>query len=190
MSGRMELMNAVGTSLLSPMVLCFLLGLLAAVIKSDLKFPDGMYQVLTIYLLLAIGIRGGAKLSAANLDNFWMPAAAAVALGVMTPVWCFAILKRMGGFDTANAAAIAGHYGSVSAVTFSEGLAFLDTLHVAHEGFMPSMLAIMEVPGIMVAIVLARRAAGSEKRGSVASPGLPSALHRFGHWLVSTARIT
>lgn len=159
----MELIHALATSLLSPMVLCFGLGILAAAVKSDLKMPEGMYQALTVYLLLAIGIRGGTKLSGTPLDGFWGPAGAAVALCVVTPFWCYWILKRIGKFDIPNAAAIAAHYGSVSAVTFSEALAFLDNLKIAHEGFMPSMLAIMEIPAIMIAIFIARRA--SDKGG-------------------------
>ncbi|GBF48552.1 sodium bicarbonate cotransporter; membrane protein [Leptospira ryugenii] len=125
-------------------------------IKSDLKFPDGMYTGLTIYLLLAIGMKGGVKLSQTPLETFYKPAFAAMYLCISIPVIAYFLLTKLGKYDMKNAAALAAHYGSVSAVTFSEALAFLDTLQITYEGFMPSLLAIMEVPAILVALMLVK----------------------------------
>jgi hypothetical protein len=143
-------------SFLSPMVLMFILGIVATVLKSDLKFPDELYLALTIYLLIAIGLKGGYKLTQSTFSEFWKPGVAALVLGVMIPVWSYFILKKFGKFGVADAAAIAAHYGSVSAVTFAEALAFHDNMHLPFEGFMPSLLTIMEVPAIIIAIFIAR----------------------------------
>lgn len=143
-------------SILSPMVLAFLLGIIASRLKSDLKFPDSLYQSLTIYLLIAIGLKGGYKLSLATFEEVALPAAAAIALCCMIPLWTYAIMRKAGKFSVPNAAALAAHYGSVSAVTFSAALAFHEGLGISFEGFMPSMLAMMEIPAILIAIALAR----------------------------------
>ncbi|MBC8042255.1 MAG: sodium-dependent bicarbonate transport family permease [Rhizobacter sp.] len=143
-------------SLLSPMVLAFVLGIIATLVKSDLKFPEELYTALTIYLLVAIGLKGGYKLSLSTFAEFWKPGMAAVLIGVSIPVWSYFILRYLGKFDVANAAALAAHYGSVSAVTFSEALAFHDNLKLTYEGYMPSLLTILEVPAILIAIFIAR----------------------------------
>ncbi|TGL62540.1 sodium-dependent bicarbonate transport family permease [Leptospira jelokensis] len=150
----MDILHALVANLQTPMFLAFLLGIIATLIKSDLKFPDGMYAGLTIYLLFAIGLKGGVKLSNTTLLEFYRPALAALILCVTIPLIAFGLLTKFGKYDKANAAALAAHYGSVSAVTFSEALAFLDSLQISYEGFMPSLLAIMEVPAILVALLL------------------------------------
>lgn len=144
------------TSLLSPMVLAFLLGITAARVKSDLKFPEALYQSLTIYLLIAIGMKGGYKLSLASFDEVILPATVAIGLCCTIPLWTYWIMKRIGKFNVANAAALAAHYGSVSAVTFSAAIAFHETLGISFEEYMPSMLAMMEIPAILIGISLAR----------------------------------
>lgn len=144
------------TSLLSPMVLSFGLGVIAARLKSDLKFPDSLYTSLTIYLMVAIGMKGGYKLSVTPLPDFLFPASAAILLSAAIPLWSYWIMRRAGGFSRYDSAALAAHYGSVSAVTFSAAIAFQDGSNVQHEGFMPGLLAIMEIPAILVAIMLTR----------------------------------
>lgn len=144
------------TSILSPMVLAFLLGIIASRVKSDLKFPDSLYQSLTIYLLIAIGLKGGYKLSLATFSEVYQPALVAIGLCCTIPLWTYWLMRKMGKFDIYNSAALAAHYGSVSAVTFSAALAFHETLGISFEGFMPSMLAMMEIPAILIGISLAR----------------------------------
>ncbi|PJZ36421.1 sodium-dependent bicarbonate transport family permease [Leptospira levettii] len=152
----MDILHALVANLQTPMFLAFLLGIIATIIKSDLKFPDGMYTGLTIYLLFAIGLKGGVKLSNTTLVEFYKPAMAALLLCISIPLIAYGLLTKFGKYDKANAAALAAHYGSVSAVTFSEALAFLDSLQITYEGFMPSMLAIMEIPAILVALLLVK----------------------------------
>lgn len=153
----MELLQSLSTSLLSPMVLAFALGLFATLVKSDLRFPDELYTALTIYLLFAIGLKGGMKLDGMSLSVVGGPLLAAVTLSAVIPVWCFFLLKNMVRLDATNAGAIAAHYGSVSAVTFSAVLAFLEIGKVPVEGFVPALLAVMEAPAIIVAIYLAMK---------------------------------
>jgi uncharacterized protein len=120
----MEILQSLCASLLSPMVLAFALGLFATFVKSDLKFPDELYAALTIYLLFSIGLKGGMKLSGTSLSVVGLPLLAAVSLSAVIPIWCYLLLKKGVGLDSVNAGAIAAHYGSVSAVTFSAVLAF------------------------------------------------------------------
>ncbi len=153
-------------SLLSPMVLAFVLGITAARIKSDLKFPESLYQSLTMFLLIAIGIKGGYKLSLATFSEVIGPASVAVGLCCTIPLWTYWFMRKLGKFDPFNAAALAAHYGSVSAVTFSAALAYLETIGVSFEGFMPSMLAIMEVPAILIGVSLARMNSQTNLQGN------------------------
>ncbi len=152
----MDALELARANLLSPMVLAFALGVAATLLKSDLKLPDALYDTLSVYLLLAIGLKGGAELSVTPLRAVLGPALATLALGVGIPLWCYAILRRLGRFGVADAAALAAHYGSVSAVTFIACLGFLDRAGVAYEGFMPALVALLEAPAIVVALGLAR----------------------------------
>ncbi len=162
----MELEAILG-NLLSPMILAFLLGVIATLLKSDLKFPEELYLSLTIYLLIAIGLKGGYKLSLVPFTDFYKPLGFALLLGTLIPIWSFMILRFLGKFDVPNAAAIAAHYGSVSAATFSATLAFLDAHKTTYEGFMPGLLAVLEVPAILIAIFLAKLLDKSAKTGSL-----------------------
>lgn len=150
------MLDSLINSLLSPMVLAFLLGILATIVKSDLKFPDGFYISLTIYLLFAIGLKGGVKLREVSFGEAIFPILAAITLCVSIPIWVFYFLKNVFKLDISNSAALAIHYGSVSAVTFSECIAFLDLMKIEYEKYSPSLLAIMEVPAILLGIFLAR----------------------------------
>lgn len=154
----MDAVELLRANLLSPVVLAFVLGLVATWVKSDLKLPEALYQALSIYLLLAIGIKGGVELSHTPFAEMALPALGALAIGVATPLWCIAILRGLGKFDLANSAAIAAHYGSVSAVTFLAATSFLDAAKEPYEGFVPTLVALLEVPAIVVALLVARRA--------------------------------
>ena len=153
----MEFVQSLAASLLSPMVLAFALGIFAALVKSDLKFPDELYTALTIYLLFAIGLKGGMKLEGMSLSVVGGPLLCAIGLSCVIPIWSFYILKSFVRLDSTTAGAIAAHYGSVSAVTFSAVLAFLETSKTPVEGFAPALLAVMEAPAIIVAVFLAMR---------------------------------
>ncbi|MGB3543106.1 sodium-dependent bicarbonate transport family permease [Rubrivirga sp.] len=143
------------SSLLSPVVLAFVLGALAVAIKSDLEIPEPLYQALSIYLLLAIGLKGGVALSETPMAEVAGPFLGTLALGVLTPLTAYTVLRRLGKMDRTNAAALAAHYGSVSAVTFIAAQAVVAFAGSPSEGFMPALVAVLEVPAIIVGLMIA-----------------------------------
>jgi hypothetical protein len=143
-------------NLIDPTVLFFLVGILAGVFRTDLRLPEAIYEILSIYLLLAIGLKGGVQLSTVKISTVVVPSAAAIGLGLIIPVIAYIILRRLGKFNRTDAAAIAAHYGSVSAVTFAVVLTYLDRLHVPYEEFTTVLLVLMEIPAIAVGILIAR----------------------------------
>lgn len=145
------------------MILAFALGALATVAGSDLRLPASAAAVLSYYLLFAIGLKGGVSLATASPADLVLPVLATLALGVITPVIAFVIARRALPVGRVDAGALAAHYGSVSAVTFASAVTLLDGTGVQVEGFAPALLAMLEVPGIIVALVLA---AGLGSRGS------------------------
>ncbi len=147
-------METIANNLLSPIVLAFVLGVIAALIKSDLEFPEPMYAALSIYLLLAIGLKGGIALSETQLDTVIRPAAATIGLGILTPIVAYVVLRLLGRIDSTNAAAIAAHYGSVSFVTFVAAQTFAENAGYATEGYLPALVALLEVPAIVVAMLI------------------------------------
>jgi hypothetical protein len=144
-------------SLLSIPVLMFLLGLIAASLKADLRLPDAIYQAITIYLLLAIGMKGGIALRDATIQEAFGPVLLAMALGVVIPLAAFGALRVLTPLGPVDRGAMAAHYGSTSLVTFTAAIVFLETIAIPFEGFTVTLLAILEVPGIVVGLVLARR---------------------------------
>lgn len=156
----METLELVRLNLLSPMVLAFALGIVATLIRSDLRLPDVVYTALSIYLLLAIGLKGGVALVGTSFGAFVLPAAATVLAGILIPLWTYPIARRVGRWGVEDAAALAAHYGSVSVVTFVAAQAFLDRAGVPYEGFLPALVALLEVPAILVGLLLAQRARG------------------------------
>ncbi len=158
----MSILELLQINLLSPMVLAFVLGIIATLARSDLKIPDELYATLSIYLLLAIGLKGGVALSETSLADFWAPALATIALGLITPVIAYVAARRLGKLSIADAAALAAHYGSVSAVTFAAAQTFLDTVGIRYEGFMPALVALLEVPAIVLALLIAQMAGGNQ----------------------------
>ncbi|MFN0241989.1 MAG: sodium-dependent bicarbonate transport family permease [Planctomycetota bacterium] len=154
----MDTLDLVRLNLLSPMVLGFVLGVVAALVKSDLKLPEALHAGLSTYLLLAIGLKGGAELAKVPLAEVLTPLIVTLLVGLLSPIWCYGVLRGMGKLSVADAAAMAAHYGSVSVVTFTACGTFLDAAGVAYEGFMSALVAFLEVPAIVVAIYIARRA--------------------------------
>lgn len=145
------------SNLLSPMVLAFVLGFVAILVKSDLKLPDGLYASLSIYLLFAIGLKGGVALSQAPLSDLWGPALATLVISIVTPTLAYNVCRRLGKLDRTNSAAMAAHYGSVSAVTFIAATTFAQMQGLNPEGFLPALVAILEVPAILLALWLVLR---------------------------------
>ncbi len=138
-----------------PIVLFFLLGLLARLVRSDLKLPDGLYDILSFYLLLAIGLKGGVELSRQPLGELLPEVAGCLALGAAIPFILVPVLRGL-GFNRADSASLAGHYGSVSVVTFAVSAAYVQKSGLALEPHAALWVALMEAPGLVTAIFLAR----------------------------------
>lgn len=145
---------------LDPVVLFFLLGVFARLLKSDLRLPEAMYEGLSIYLLLAIGLKGGVELSKHPIGPLLPQVGGVMLLGVLLPLIAYPVLRGLGRLPKPDAASIAAHYGSVSMVTFAVATAFLVDRGVAHEEYMPLFVVLLEVPGIMVGILIAKLGAG------------------------------
>ncbi len=146
---------------LDVVVFFFLLGVFARLVGSDLRLPEALYETLAIYLLLAIGLKGGIELSKQPLAALAPQVAACMALGFAIPFALYPLLRalKLGGAD---AASVAAHYGSVSVVTFAVATAALARQGIAHESHAALWVAVMEAPGIVAGILLARRAAAAE----------------------------
>jgi len=155
----MDFFQALSSNLLSPAVLFFALGLIAAVAKSDLKFPEALYVALTIYLLTALGFKGGVAVNEAGIAAVLLPALAAMLLGALIPLWTYPVLRFGGRLSAVDAAAVAAHYGSVSAVTFIAATNYLKGIAQPYENYASAFLAVMESPAIVVGVLLGKLAA-------------------------------
>jgi hypothetical protein len=147
-------------NLLSAPVLFFFLGILAVILGSDLEIPSPLPKLFSLYLLLAIGFKGGVELSHSGLGQMVLfTIAAAILMSLLVPLSSFLLLRSRLSAD--NAAAIAAAYGSISAVTFITAQSFLTALKVPYDGFMVAALALMESPAIVVGVVMAKIAASN-----------------------------
>jgi hypothetical protein len=147
-------------NLLSPPVLFFFLGALAVAVRSDLEVPQPIPKLLSLYLLLSIGFKGGVELRESGDDGGALTALlAATLMSIVVPLYAFAFLRRR--LDVNNAAALAAAYGSVSAVTFITASAFLRRIGVPFGGYMVACLALMESPAIVIGVMLARMQRGA-----------------------------
>ncbi len=138
-----------------PIVLFFLLGLLARLVRSDLRLPEGLYDILAFYLLLAIGLKGGAELSGQPIAEVGPQVLACVGLGLAIPFLLVPVLRLL-GFNRADSASLAGHYASVSVVTFAVALSQVQKQGIPVESHAALWVALMEAPGLVTAIFLAR----------------------------------
>jgi uncharacterized protein len=137
-----------------PLIGFFALGVLARLVRSDLKLPGALYETLSVVLLLAIGIKGGLELARQPIADLILPVLLVVLLGVVITLLAFTLLRWR--FDRANAAAIAAHYGSVSVVTFAVASSYLMARGIAFEAHAPLFLVVLELPALIVGILLAR----------------------------------
>ena len=142
-------------NLTSPPVLAFVLGALAVILRSDLRLPDPIHTWISTYLLLAIGLKGGHSLKGSDISSLTKPALLTIAFGIAIPVIVFFVTTKLLKLNAPDAGSIAAHYGSVSVVTFTAAMIFAIEADFITEPFMTSLVAILEVPGIVVALVLA-----------------------------------
>ena len=169
-------LSLVASNILNPPVLAFFMGMLAIFLKSDLEIPAPIPKLFSLYLLFAIGFKGGVELSRSGFNQqVGLTILAAMLMSALVPVYTFFILKIK--LDSYNAAAIAATYGSISAVTFITATSFLKEQGIDFDGYMVAALALMESPAIIVGLILVSIFGGEEgKRDIVWSEVLQEAF--------------
>jgi len=154
--------NLVIQNALSPPILFFFLGAIAYALRSDFEIPAPLPKLFSLYLLLAIGFKGGIELQKSDLSQPVIPTVlAAILMSLFIPLICFVILRFK--FDVFNSAAISAAYGSISAVTFITAESFLESQNIPFDGFMVAALALMESPAIIIGLLLVKYAASKDR---------------------------
>jgi uncharacterized protein len=142
---------------LDPVVLFFILGVVGGLLKSDLELPKAFLEALTIFLLLALGLKGGVAISKSDPTQLIVPSIALVAGALLLAFVAFTLLFRVGRLSRIDAAATAAHYGSVSVITFVVAQTYLAQTGVAFNAQMAFYLAVLEVPALILAAALGKR---------------------------------
>ena len=164
-----SMLTLAGQNLLTPMILSFALGGLAALVRSDLSVPEAAAKTMALYLLFAIGFKGGVAVSKSGIDGQVLAALAmGIALSFVLPIVAFGLLRVVSRLSAVEAAAVAAHYGSISIVTFATASGILALRGIEAEGYMVAVSAAMESPAIITALWLASRSG----QGRRAEPGL------------------
>jgi uncharacterized protein len=159
-----DILGLAADNLLSPVILCFVLGLLAALARSELTVPEAAAKALSIYLLFAIGFKGGVAVSDHGLEGRLIGAlAGGVLLSFALPFVAFALLRVLTRMSVTDAAAVAAHYGSISIVTFVTATSVLAGRGIPSGGYMVAVAAAMEAPAIVSALWLASRSGGGSR---------------------------
>ncbi len=161
------------SALLTPAVLFFMLGAAAALVRSDLSVPEPIAKGLTIYLMMAIGLKGGVEVAAQGPSiDFLIAAILGVGLSFLIPLPVFWVLRTIGKLAPLDAGAVSAHYGSVSVVTFVTASEILTSLGMPAAGFMVAVLAMMETPAIVTGLLLARSGLGTAASTAGPTSGL------------------
>jgi hypothetical protein len=155
-------------AVIDPIILFFLLGVAAGLARSELRLPAAVYDLVSTLLLLAIGLKGGVELAAHPLERLLPDMAGVIAMGFALTLVAYPALRHLGAFGRADAASIAAHYGSVSIGTYAVAAAWLTTRGIAFEEHMPLLLVLLEVPGIVTGILLAKGLTAGTRWGEVA----------------------
>jgi hypothetical protein len=141
---------------MDPVVWFFLLGVIAGLARSDLRVPAAIYELLSMLLLLAIGLKGGVELARQPITGMLPQILAVLAMGFTLPLLIFPVARFLVRLSKPDAASLAAHYGSVSVATYAVGIAYLGAKHVDFDAQLPLLLVLLEVPAIIVGILLAR----------------------------------
>lgn len=162
-----HLLDLAVNNLLSPAVLFFVMGVLAALARAELSIPEAIAKTLALYLMMAIGFKGGVEVAKSGLTLDLITAMiAGIVLSAILPAIGFWFLQNTTKLDRVNSAAVAAHYGSISIVTFIAATQTLQSLGIGFEGYMIAVAAVMETPAILVALLLAGRGGDTTKSRS------------------------
>lgn len=154
--------------MLDPVLLFFLLGLTAGLLRSELRLPAAVYDLISMLLLLAIGLKGGVELAKQPFSALAWQTLAVMGMGSLLALLAFGVLRFVGRLPRADAASIAAHYGSVSVATYAVGVDYFTNRQIDFEAQMPLLLAVLEIPAILVGILLARGLSRDMRLGVVA----------------------
>lgn len=165
----MDVFSLAAETLVTPIVLSFVLGLFAALVRSDLSIPEAVAKGMSLYLLFAIGFKGGVSLANHGIDlTLGLTLLTGIILSAAIPLIAYVILRGLSGLSALDAAAVAGHYGSISIVTFVAASSVLESRGIPYDGYMVAVAAAMEAPAILSALWLVTRSKGGGKM----EPGL------------------
>ncbi len=155
----MNLTEVILTNLISPPLMFFILGIAAGILKSDLKMPRSISQYLTIYLMVAIGFKGGVTIAEVSYTGYkiWLLFTLSLVLGFLQPYIGYMLLRFTTKIDIPTSAAIAAHYGSISVVTFITASSFLKLNNIEYGGYVVALMALMEAPAIMSGLYIANK---------------------------------
>jgi hypothetical protein len=134
----------------------FILGIVCQLLGAKMAFPEGLYKTLSMFLMIAIGLKGGLALQQHVDPALVSMSIAVVAFGLLLPLVAYPILRYFGQLDKINAGAIAAHYGSVSVATYAVAVALLEVQNIAYEAYFPLFVVLLEMPAILVGLVLAK----------------------------------
>jgi hypothetical protein len=167
-----RILESLERNLLTPIPLCFVLGIVCTRIHGGIKIPKELYLSIAIFLLMSIGFVGGHELAHEyqmhGVSTLWKPALATLFLGCLTPLTSFVVLRYLGGMSIADSAGIAAHYGSTSAVTYAVANSFVEQTNHPANSFLPTLVTILECPGIAIALVLGAGLSARERAAKAA----------------------
>jgi hypothetical protein len=155
-------------AVIDPVVLFFILGLSAGLMRAEMRLPPAIYEFLSVLLLLAIGLKGGVELSKQSFGALLPEMAVVILMGIALPLIAYPLLRYVGKFKLEDAASVAAHYGSVSVGTYAVAVAYLASRQISFEEYMPLFLVLLEVPAILVAIILVRGISADTRLGHLA----------------------
>ena len=136
----------------------------ATLLKVNLRVPESLYPIVSTFLLLSIGLKGGRELSEVSIDSFWKPLVTVLFLGLINPLLAFSLFRLITRLDEVNSAALAAHYGSPSLVTFIVLLTTLDTRGIEYGSYAAALFACLEIVGIVVALLMSQKIAKDLRR--------------------------
>jgi len=164
------------TNLLDPSILFFIFGILAGLVKSNLEIPQPISRFLSLYLLMALGLKGGFALNKSGFTSeIGVTLGLAISLAIIVPILGYTFLKQK--LDKLDAASVAATYGSISAVTFITATQVLDQSGISFGGHMAAAMALMESPAIIIAIILANRIRHERQGSNISHTSLGKVLH-------------
>ena len=155
------------TVLFSAPIIAFVVAMAATLLKVNLRVPESLYPIVSTFLLLGIGLKGGRELSEVSIDSFWKPLVAVLFFGLINPLLAFSLFRLITRLDEINSAALAAHYGSPSLVTFIVLLTTLDTRGITYGSYAAALFACLEIVGIVVALSLSKKTTKDLRRKSL-----------------------